>query len=168
MSMLFRVIILFLTSTLFLAVAESRSQICSNSCNEGLAVTSWNSEPPHSPLTQIIQQGTFTALLGIDGSKQPQDFGANANLGAALRLAWSAPLFPKHGVGYQIGSRVTFTGNAVQVIELLGESKDRFQNFTTVGLFQASRSWRQPWRRIRLSIAGGIRSVQSRAIANEV
>lgn len=81
-------------------------------------------------------RGTLTSFFGNDGSKQPQDFGANANLGVAAQLNYSGPLWPSLGIGFQIGSRVTFTGNAVQVFELLGESKDRFQNFTTVGLFQ--------------------------------
>ena len=80
--------------------------------------------------------GTLTSFFGIDGSKQPQDFGANANLGVAAQLNYAGPLWAERGIGFQIGSRVTFTGNAVQVFELLGESKDRFQNFTTVGLFQ--------------------------------
>ncbi len=80
--------------------------------------------------------GTFTSFFGIDGSKQPQDFGANANLGAAAQLNYAGPLIADRGIGFQIGSRATFTGNAVQVFELLGESKDRFQSFTTVGLFQ--------------------------------
>jgi hypothetical protein len=82
------------------------------------------------------QTGTFTSFFGIDGSKQPQDFGANANLGVAAQLNYAGPLIPSHGIGFQIGNRSVFSGNAVQVFELLGESKDRFQNFTTVGLFQ--------------------------------
>jgi len=84
--------------------------------------------------------GTFSTFLGTDGSKQPQDFGANANLGGAAALAFSAPLSRDFGIGFQIGSRVSFSGNAVQVFELVGEAKDRFQNFTTVGLFQRSRN----------------------------
>lgn len=80
--------------------------------------------------------GTLTSFFGIDGSKQPQDFGANANLGVAAQLNYARHLWAEQGIGFQIGSRVSFTGNAVQVFELLGESKDRFQNFTTVGLFQ--------------------------------
>jgi hypothetical protein len=81
-------------------------------------------------------KNTFTMLFGIEGSKEPQDFGVNANLGVVGQLSFSAPLIPNAGVGFQIGNSATFSGNAVQVFELLGESKDRFQNFTTVGLFQ--------------------------------
>ncbi|QEG23418.1 DUF6666 family protein [Mariniblastus fucicola] len=122
---------------------DGASQVCSNLghcdtvCDEQLCL------PQIAPasrggLQPMIERGTLTSLVGIDGSKQPQDFGANANFGTALRIAWSAPLSESHGIGYQIGSRVTFSANAVQVFELLGESKDRFQNFTTVGVFRRS------------------------------
>ena len=83
-----------------------------------------------------VEGATFTSFFGTAGSKQPQDFGTNANLGGAVALAYSAALMRDNGIGFQIGSRVSFTGNAVQVHELLGESKDRFQNFTTAGLFR--------------------------------
>lgn len=84
--------------------------------------------------------GTFSAFIGIDGSKQPQDFGVNANLGGRARINFSAPLIASHGIGFQIGTAVGGSGNAVQVYELLGESKDRFQSFTTVGVFQRTPS----------------------------
>lgn len=89
-----------------------------------------------SSATSILDQATITGFFGIDGSKQPQDFGVNANLGVAGSVALSAPLWREQGIGFQIGSRAVFTGNAVQVFELLGESKDRFQNFTSVGVFK--------------------------------
>jgi hypothetical protein len=84
----------------------------------------------------LFDKGTLLTFLGVDGSKQPQDFGANAHLGLGAAVEYSGPLFESAGIGFQIGNRSTFHGNAVQVFELLGESKDRFQNFTTVGLFQ--------------------------------
>lgn len=99
----------------------------------------WQSNSPaklFSSVDKFTDSGTFTSFFGIDGSKQPQDFGANANLGVAAQLNYSGPLVSDSGVGFQIGTRVSFSGNAVQVYELLGESKDRFQNFTTIGLFQ--------------------------------
>jgi hypothetical protein len=84
--------------------------------------------------------GTWSIWSGIDGSKQPQDFGANANVGGSLKVSYSGPLLAERGIGFQIGSRVNFQGNAVQVYELLGEEKDRFQGFTSVGLFQRNDS----------------------------
>lgn len=73
---------------------------------------------------------------GIDGSKQPQDYGVNANLGTRLRATWSAPLNADLGLGYQLGTAVDVSDNAVQVFELLGEDTTRFQNHSTVGIFQ--------------------------------
>ena len=83
-----------------------------------------------------FEGGTWLASLGPDGAKQPQDFGANANLGLGANLSYSAPIVPELGIGFQIGTRATFTGNGVQVFEILDEPKDRFQSFTTVGVFQ--------------------------------
>ena len=84
------------------------------------------------------RESNLTLFLGIDGSKQPQDFGVNANLGTSLAASYSQAVAPATGVGIQIGTRVAFSGNAVQVYELLGESDNRFQSFTTLGLFQRS------------------------------
>jgi hypothetical protein len=103
---------------------------------------SFESSPPFSinPDTFADREtqwfNNFRTFFGIDGSKQPQDFGANANLGVNVQLGYSNALNRDLGIGYQIGSRAVFQGNAVQVFELLGESKDRFQVFTTAGLFQ--------------------------------
>ena len=84
----------------------------------------------------VFRQGTLLAFFGVDGAKQPQDFGANAHLGVAANLEYAGPLVPQMGIGFQIGTRSIFHGNAVQVFELLGESKDRYQNYTTVGAFK--------------------------------
>ena len=92
--------------------------------------------PAGYPTKGFYEGGTLLASFGPDGAKQPQDFGANAHLGVGVGLSYSAPLFEDRGIGFQIGTRATFTGNAVQVFEILGESKDRFQSFTTVGIFQ--------------------------------
>lgn len=111
--------------------------------NEGLAqtqpvVSDYGSHlcAESDSLDSYFDQTTVTGFFGIDGSKQPQDFGVNANLGVAGSIAMSAPLWREQGIGLQVGTRAVFTGNAVQVFELLGESKDRFQNFTSVGLFK--------------------------------
>jgi len=93
-------------------------------------------EPTRSRFKDSTEGSTFSMLFGIDGSKQPQDFGVNANLGVIGQVSFSAPLVPNAGIGFQIGNSAAFSANAVQVFELLGESKDRFLNFTTVGVFQ--------------------------------
>ncbi len=81
-------------------------------------------------------EGNFAVFMGTDGSKQPQDFGANANLGLNAAASYATSLHRGFGIGYQIGTRVAFNANAVQVFELLGESKDRVQVFSTLGIFQ--------------------------------
>ena len=82
--------------------------------------------------------GVFTTFFGLEGSKQPQDFGVNANLGGRLAFNYAGPLLKDAGVGFQIGSSFVGSGNAVQVFELLGESTGRFQQYTTIGIFRRS------------------------------
>lgn len=82
----------------------------------------------------------LTLFAGIEGSKQPQDFGVNANLGGRVRANYAAPLWQEHGIGFQVGTAINSTANAVRVYELVGEETDRFQSFTSLGLFQRTDS----------------------------
>lgn len=82
----------------------------------------------------------LTFFGGIDGSKQPQDFGVNANLGGQAHVNWGLPVSHELGLGLQVGQGIVATDNAVRVYELLGEATDRFQSYTTVGLFQRTDS----------------------------
>lgn len=91
-------------------------------------------------LRSVAGSGSWSFFSGVDGSKQPQDFGANAHLGLRTSIDYAASLNVESGIGFQVGTAAVFHGNAVQVFELLGESKDRFQSFTTLGLFQRSDS----------------------------
>ena len=102
---------------------------------EDYASSSLSDPCPKVCLTsQALQQTRW--FLGVDGSKQPQDFGVNANLGLRGSVNFGAAIFPEAGIGFQLGSAFVAHGNAVQVFELLGESTDRLQSFTTIGLFQ--------------------------------
>lgn len=85
---------------------------------------------------QTSDTGVFTAFFGLEGSKQPQDFGVNANLGGRLAFNYTMPLLEEAGVGFQIGSSFVGSGNAVQVFQRLGESTGRYQHFTTMGVFR--------------------------------
>ncbi len=82
----------------------------------------------------LLEELTF--FLGVDGSKQPQDFGVNALIGGQASVNWGIPLIDHLGIGAQIGTGITAASNAVQVYELLGETTGRTQSYTTVGLFQ--------------------------------
>ena len=73
---------------------------------------------------------------GLDGSKQPQDFGVNAQFGGRFHVNMGLPLWEAQGLGVQIGTALNYTDNAVQVFERVDGTKDRFQNYTTIGLFQ--------------------------------
>jgi hypothetical protein len=79
---------------------------------------------------------TLELFGGLEGAKDPQDFGVNANFGGRLHVNWGAPLLPAWGIGVQIGTAVDLTDNAVQVFERLEGNSDRVQEFTTVGIFQ--------------------------------
>lgn len=83
---------------------------------------------------------SLTFFGGIDGSKQPQDFGVNANLGLQGNVNSSFALNDESGLGLQLGAGVVGTQNAVRVYELLGQATDRVQGYSTVGLFQRSDS----------------------------
>lgn len=82
----------------------------------------------------------LTLFGGVDGSKQPQDLGVNANLGGQFHVNWGVPLSQQYGLGLQVGQAIVGTDNAVRVYEILGEATDRFQSYTTVGMFQRTAS----------------------------
>jgi hypothetical protein len=79
---------------------------------------------------------TLELFGGLEGSKQPQDFGVNAEFGGRLHVNWGVPLLPAWGVGIQVGTAIDLTDNAVQVFERLEGNSDRMQEYTTVGIFQ--------------------------------
>jgi hypothetical protein len=85
---------------------------------------------------------TLTLFGGLEGSKQPQDFGVNANFGSRWAANWGFPLLAEYGIGGQIGTSINYTDNAVQVFERVGASTHRTQNFSTVGIFQRTDTWR--------------------------
>lgn len=110
--------------------AEATALICSY---QETAPPDWNAD------SQQVSNGWFdepSLFGGIDGSKQPQDIGVNANYGGQVNLNWGLPLMKRYGVGLQFGSTLVATDNAVQVYELLGEAKTRVQYYNTVGVFQ--------------------------------
>jgi len=73
---------------------------------------------------------------GLDGSKQPQDLGINANMGGRLSLNWGAPLLEEWGLGMQAGFAWSFADAAVQVLPRLEGTDERNQYFMTLGLME--------------------------------
>ncbi len=81
----------------------------------------------------------FSVFFGLEGSKQPQDFGVNAHFGGRSAVNWGLPLSRQYGLGLQLGTAINATSNAVQVVERVEGSTGRTQSFTTVGVFQRTR-----------------------------
>lgn len=73
---------------------------------------------------------------GLDGSKQPQDFGVNAHFGGRIGGNVGVSLLDDAGLGAQLGLAYNFSDNAVKVFEVIGEERERNQLFLTFGLFQ--------------------------------
>jgi hypothetical protein len=83
---------------------------------------------------------SLTFFAGVDGSKQPQDYGVNANLGLQGNVNAGFALDETSGLGLQLGTGIVGSQNAVRVYELLGEATSRTQSYTTIGLFQRTDS----------------------------
>jgi hypothetical protein len=88
----------------------------------------------------------LTLFGGLQGAKEPQDLGINANFGARGHVNWAVPLpwLGQYGVGVQAGTALNYSLNAVRVLGPLTGSDDRLQSFTTIGLFQHS-AWGINW-----------------------
>ena len=95
-----------------------------------------NIAAPVQPVAPFRLFDELTFFGGIDGSKQPQDFGVNANLGGQVHVNWGLPLIEQWGLGMQLGTGLVASGNAVRVYDLLGETTGRTQHYTTLGVFQ--------------------------------
>jgi hypothetical protein len=91
----------------------------------------------------IAEPVSVEGFVGLDGSKQPQDLGVNAELGPRVAVNVGLPLWPEQGVGVQLGTAVNYAEYAVGVVEEIEGSEDRWQSFTTLGLFcQGEGPWR--------------------------
>jgi hypothetical protein len=74
-------------------------------------------------------------FAGLDGSKQPQDLGINANMGVRLAGNIGLPAIEKAGIGVQFGAAANFSDAAVHVLDQIEGTSRRTQTFLTVGLF---------------------------------
>lgn len=82
-------------------------------------------------------------FAGLDGSKQPQDLGINANMGLRLSLNAGLPVVPAKGLGVQVGAAINLSDAAVHVLDQIEGTSRRSQLFVTTGVFQrlARASW---------------------------
>ncbi len=106
----------------------------SRSSNDSIGGGSLSDNSSKPGLRGIFDRSSWFA--GLEGSKQPQDFGVNANLGSRYAASFGGPLLEDRNLGWQLGTAIQFTDNAVRVNELLGAPNDRFQSYTTAGLFR--------------------------------
>jgi hypothetical protein len=79
----------------------------------------------------------FSVFAGLDGSKQPQDLGINANMGARFSANLGLAISDRLNLGAQVGAGVNLSDAAVHVLDQIEGTSNRTQTFLTVGLFQA-------------------------------
>lgn len=94
--------------------------------------------PQDAGLDARWQETSFS--MGLDGSKQPQDFGVNALFGGRVHGDIGIPVWEETGLGAHVGLGFNFSANAVTVFEAVGETDHRNQLFLTLGLFQRTQS----------------------------
>jgi hypothetical protein len=75
-------------------------------------------------------------FAGLDGSKQPQDLGINANMGVRFAVNTGVPISRRAGLGLQVGLAVNLSDSAVHVLDQIEGTSKRTQTFLTVALFQ--------------------------------
>ncbi len=117
--------------------------LVSDSVSQPAAPTSSLNGPIFVPTSDHLFDG-LSVFGGLDGSKQPQDLGVNANLGGRFAFNWGRVLVEEWHLGIQVGAGIDFSDNAVQVLNRLGVNDGRQQLFTTVGLFQRT-DWGFNW-----------------------
>lgn len=84
--------------------------------------------------------GTITdnlnVFIGLEGAKQPQDLGINANMGARLGVNLGLPISRERNIGAQAGIAFVFSDAAVHVLDQVTDVSSRTQTFITAGVFQ--------------------------------
>ncbi len=77
---------------------------------------------------------------GLDGSKEPEDLGISAHFGLRVAVNAGFPLLEQDGLGWQVGTALNYSQNAVGVLKLVDGVTNDLQSFTTLGVFQRSPS----------------------------
>jgi hypothetical protein len=94
---------------------------------------------PQAPATAAQPSNMFENLslfIGLDGSKQPQDLGINANMGARFGLNWGFQLSQSDKLGAQVGIATNLSDAAVHVLDQIEGTSRRAQVYVTAGIFQ--------------------------------
>lgn len=83
----------------------------------------------------------FSLLLSLDASREPQDLGINAQLGAFMAANIGLPLIEDAGIGLQLGMGANVAKAGVRVLGLAEGTVDRQQLFYTAAIFQRIDDW---------------------------
>jgi hypothetical protein len=89
-----------------------------------------------SPAQPARAIDTLDLFIGLDGSKQPQDLGINANMGARFSGNFGVPIAKKAGLGAQFGVALNLSDAAVHVLDQVEGTSSRQQTYLTFGVFQ--------------------------------
>lgn len=103
------------------------------------AAAAVSSQTPVVPATESWL-GNLELFAGLDGSKQPQDLGINANMGVRFAANLGVALLPSAGLGAQIGGAINLSDAAVHVLDQIEGTSRRTQTYLTLGLFQRTAS----------------------------
>jgi hypothetical protein len=121
------------------------SEACAQSSSDfwGAPDATPSTGPEWSPNSANLFDG-LSGFAGLDGSKQPQDLGVNANMGGRIAFNWGIPIVQEWGLGVQVGVAYNFADSAVQVLHRLNISDRRDQLYNTLGIFQRT-DWGLNW-----------------------
>lgn len=100
-------------------------------CVVALSVSPASAQPPAPAAGPGIE-----LFAGLDGSKQPQDLGINANMGTRFAVSLTLPLSAARGLGLQVGAGLSLSDAAVHVLDQIDGTSRRTQRFLTAGVFQ--------------------------------
>lgn len=131
------------------------------------AMASAQDQPPVTAATTASSEpwrDRIELFAGLDGSKQPQDLGINANMGPRFAVNAAAPLVRTAGLGIQFGAAVNLSDAAVHVLDQVEGTSRRTQMFATVAVFQRARrlSWSLGYDLLRQSYYDDVRLGQWR------
>jgi len=124
-----------------LALATVAALVCTSAASGQTAGTPSTAQLAPSPAAAAPPQDEqwfdhASLFVGLDGSKQPQDLGINANMGVRVAGNVGIPLVRRAGLGLQVGSAANFSDAAVHVLDQIEGTSRRSQFYATAALFQ--------------------------------
>ncbi|MCA9751871.1 MAG: hypothetical protein KC591_06745 [Gemmatimonadetes bacterium] len=96
----------------------------------------------HAAESMPTPLANLSLFAGLDGSKQPQDLGINANMGGRFAVDTGFALWKSGGLGLHVGAGANFSDAAVHVLDQIEGTSRRTQYYGSVGLFQTAGSLR--------------------------